>query len=105
MSPVTPGNHKTATYYLSVDAHVCNFNVIFPTAPVETRSIAVNTPSLHEQLPSFKLDEPSRATGSYSLLLGTEDEELEAMLRELLAAFPTQTTESENLTLSRLIVM
>lgn len=67
-------------------------------AKVETRSIAVNTPSLQEKISPSSISEvepPSRAVGSYSLLLGTEEEELQAMLRELLAAFPTQTTESE----------
>jgi hypothetical protein len=66
-------------------------------AKVETRSIAVNTPALQDKISPTSLQEaePSRAAGSYSLLLGTEEEELQAMLRELLAAFPTQTTESE----------
>ncbi len=66
-------------------------------AKVETRSIAVNTPHFQEKISPMSLPEaePSRAADSYSLLLGTEEEELQAMLRELLAAFPTQTTESE----------
>ena len=70
-----------------------------PIAKVETRSIAVNTPSFQEKMSPSSLSEvePTCVTGSYSLLLGTEEEELQAMLRELLAAFPTQTTESEGL--------
>ena len=91
MSPVTPGNRKICHDCLS---YLAKF---IPIAK-ETRSVAVNTPSLQEKIspPSIPDVEPSRATGSYSLLLGTEEEELQAMLRELLAAFPTQTTESED---------
>ena len=37
----------------------------------------------------------SRGASSFSFLLGNEEEQLQAMLRELLAAFPTQTEQSE----------
>ena len=73
------------------------------SATVETRSVGVNTPGLpvHDNSTSvnvYSWEEPSRlsrASGGYSLLLGNEEEELQAMLRELLAAFPTQTKKSK----------
>ena len=61
----------------------------------------MNTPSAHDNTISennYNWEEPSRlskASGGYSLLLGNEEEELQAMLRELLAAFPTQTKKSK----------
>ena len=61
--------------------------------------MAVNTPSplaASDIISGSNWEEPRHTPGSYSLLLGSEEEELQAMLKELLAAFPTQTTESEN---------
>ena len=60
-----------------------------PGLPVHDDSTSVNV---------YSWEEPSRlsrASGGYSLLLGNEEEELQAMLRELLAAFPTQTKKSK----------
>lgn len=98
VSPITPG-------MCSYDyANKCPISVIGPggmcvhscsVPSVETRSVAVNTPQFHEPSPSYNWKELSRASGGHSLLLGNEEEELQAMLRELLAAFPTQTTKSE----------
>ena len=58
----------------------------------ETRTQGVNTPTLPD-LPSI----PSRTftMGEWSSMFGGEEEEMDAMVIELLAAFPTQTTESE----------
>lgn len=60
------------------------------------KSVGVNTPSVQEQelSPTSVMDQPSQTTGGYSFMLGDEEEALQAMLRELLAAFPTQTTKS-----------
>lgn len=74
--------------------YIFEFVVLTLAAPVDTKSIGVNTPSPPDEQVSSSLEGPSRGVDSYSLLLGSEEEELQAMLRELLAAFPTQTTES-----------
>ncbi len=61
------------------------------TAITEVRTQGVNTPG-----GQLSRDMWSHSLGSQtSSLLGGEEEEIEAILRDLLAAFPTQTSKSE----------
>ena len=99
-SPITPGMNITIVYEILDQLTV--FLIIISTnlAPSEKKSIGVNTPStLIEQATSpgsSSRETQSRGASSYSFLLGNEEEQLQAMLRELLAAFPTQIEQSES---------
>ena len=60
----------------------------------------MNTSPLHfastQNVSDSTWEEPRATSAGHSLLLGSEEEELQAMLKELLAAFPTQTKESQS---------
>ena len=71
------------------------FYLLHQPTQTETRTQAVNTPTLPE-LSSVPSSVPHTfTTGEWGSLFGGEEEEMDAMVREILTAFPTQTTESE----------
>lgn len=62
------------------------------------KSQAVNTQDMMSESQYTTVGSQYTAVGSFTALYGSEEQEIDTMLRELLAAFPTETTESENST-------
>ena len=56
---------------------------------------AVNTQDMMSESQYTTVGSQYTTVGSFTTLFGSEEQELNTMLRELLAAFPTQTTDSK----------